>query len=125
MIRAATLLFLLAAGPAVAEIALPSGLAVTPADRAEERQPDGELWLVLRYLAPEIGAGAVGYEDVTGDLDRLCAEEGLAAAQAAAETVDQVVIVLMDRPVPRGQAVPEATQYIGAYRIGDGTCQWD
>jgi hypothetical protein len=123
VIRAAALL--LAAVPAWAEPLLPSGLAVTAHDMQVERQPDGENWLVLRYLAPAIAGGAIGYADVTADLDQLCATEGLASAAAAGQEVAQIVIVLMDRAVPRGQPAPDATQYIGAYVLRDGECVWE
>lgn len=123
MIRLAALL--LAAGPASADPVLPSGLAVTVHDVLVEPQPGDENWLVLRYLAPEIAGGAVGYADVAADLDHLCASEGLASAAASGQEIDQIVIVLMDRPVPRGEPDPQATQYIGAYLIEDGECRWE
>ena len=123
VIRAAALL--LAAAPAWAETALPSGLAVTAHDVLVERQPGGESWLVLRYLAPAIAGGAIGYADVAADLDALCAGEGLAGAETSEQEIAQIVIVLMDRPVPRGEPDPEATQYIGAYLIEDGECRWE
>lgn len=105
--------------------ALPAAaLELTPLDSAVEVQPDGERWLVLRYLAPEIGAGAVAYEDALGDLDRLCESDGLDGA-AAESAIAQIVIVLMDRPVPRGTPDPEATQFIAAYRIEEGACAWE
>jgi hypothetical protein len=122
--RAAALALLLA-GAALAETALPSGLEVTRHDALVETQPGGETWLVLRYLAPAIAGGAVGYDSVAPELDLLCATEGLAEAAAAGEAVDQVLIVLMDRPVSRGVPDPEATQYLGAYRIDGGACRWE
>lgn len=125
MIRAALAIACLAAAPAAAQTALPSGLAATAADAGVEVQPDGESWLVLRYLAPAIAGGAVAYEEVIADLDQLCATEGLTAVQTAQTPIVQVVVVLMDRPVPRGETVPEATQYIGAYRVENGQCEWE
>jgi hypothetical protein len=123
VIRPATLL--LAAAPAWAEPSLPSGLGVTAYDVLVERQPGGESWLVLRYLVPEIAGGAIGYGDVAADLDHLCTTDGLAGAEASGQEIAQIVIVLMDRPVPRGEPAPQATQYIGAYLIDDGECQWE
>lgn len=116
---------LLAAAPAAAAPALPSGLEVTPFDVREEVQPGGETWLVLRYLAPAIAGGAVPYEEVVADLDALCAGEGLAAAERAGGEVAQIVIVLMDRPVERGTPDADAVQYIGAYLPIDGACEWE
>jgi hypothetical protein len=101
---------------------LPSGLAAEPYDRAVEVQPGGERWLVLRYLAPDLAAA--GYEAVVPDLDYLCETEGLAAAGEEGG-IAQVVVVLMDRPVQRGIPDPGATQYIGAYFVGEGVCEWE
>jgi hypothetical protein len=117
-------LLAMAAWPAAAGPELPSGLAVEPFDAAHEVTPDGTSQVVLRYLAPAIAGGAVPYEAVMADLDALCAAEGIAAAAAAGVPIDEIVIVLMDRPVPRGQPDPEATQYIAAYAPVDGVCEW-
>jgi len=94
-----------------------------------ERQVDGQVWLVLRYLAPRIarGAGDLGYEDVSADLDALCEGPGLAVAGEAGRSgtpPDQIVVTLMDRPVPRGATDPDATLFIGAYRPGPEGCAW-
>lgn len=104
---------------------LPSGQPVEPLDRAVEAQSDGSHWLVLRYLAPQIarGLGALDYEAVAPDLDALCEGPGRAIA-AEVGAVDQIVIVLLDRPVPRGVSDPEATQYISAYIQTDRGCDW-
>jgi len=92
-------------------------------DSTLEEQADGQLWLVLRYLAPALEGGALGYGDVAAEMDALCEADGLAAL-AASGPVDQILIVLMDRPVPRGTADPEATMYISAYRAEAGRCLW-
>lgn len=120
MIRAALLLLL--AGPVWAGPELPTGLAAEPFDRLVEVQPGGERWLVLRYLAPDLPG--TDYEAVVPDLDFLCETEGLPAADEEGG-IAQVVIVLMDRAVPRGTPDPEATQYIGSYLVGDGVCEWE
>ncbi len=117
-------LFVLAALTAAAGPELPSGLAVEPFDTGYELTPDGTFQVVLRYLAPAIAGGAVPYEAVVADLDALCAAEGIAAAQAQTRAVDEIVIVLLDRPVPRGQPDPAATQYIAAYEPVEGVCEW-
>ncbi|MEE4118959.1 MAG: DUF6497 family protein [Paracoccaceae bacterium] len=109
--------------------ALPSGQEVVPLDMALERQGDGQVWLVLRYLAPRIAreSGDLGYDDVIADLGALCAGPGLTAA-AQAETTGpapvQIVVTLMDRPVPRGATDPEATLFIEAYSPGPEGCTW-
>jgi hypothetical protein len=105
---------------------MPSGQALAPADMVLERQGDGQVWLVLRYLAPRIAreGGDLGYDAVAGDLDALCEGPGRQAAAAAEPAPDQVVIVLMDRPVPRGVPDPEATVFISAYDITPEGCRW-
>ena len=92
-----------------------------PFDRMVELQPDGLRWLVLRYLVPDLKAR--GFDAAAPDLDRLCLEQGVPGA--AAEGVGHVLVVLMDRPVPRGQPDPEATQFIGAFAIEGGECLWE
>lgn len=112
-------------GLRAADATMPSGQIVTFHDAHVEDQGDGTRWLVLRYLAPSIGTSgdSLGYDTVSGDLDALCAVDGLAAAEAAGD-IAQIVIVLMDRPVERGTADPEATQFIGAYASGPEGCVW-
>lgn len=105
---------------------LPSGQEVASLDRGLEVQADGARWLVLRYLAPRIAreGGDLDYDAVQGDLDRLCETEGLSfAAEEAA--VDQIVIVLLDRPIPRGTADPDVRQFIGAYVPTEAGCEWE
>lgn len=106
--------------------ALPSGQEVVPADMALERQGDGQLWLVLRYLAPRIAraGGDLGYDAVAADLDALCEGPARQASEAAGAAPDQVVIVLMDRTVPRGVPDPEATLFISAYEVTPEGCRW-
>lgn len=116
-------------GPLMAQTPLPSGQTIIPLDTLIEQQIDGQSWLVLRYLAPRIarGTGDLDYEAVVEDLDLLCQTAGLAAASELGSDVqlDQIVIVLLDRPVERGVPDPDATQFIGAYvPVGD-TCSWD
>lgn len=109
---------------------LPSGQEVVPLDMELERQGDGQVWLVLRYLAPRIAreTGDLGYDDVIADLGALCAGPGLAAAAQAEATggaaPDQIVVTLMDRPVPRGATDPGATLFIEAYTPGPEGCTW-
>ncbi len=103
---------------------LPSGLEAEVYDAGIEVQPDGARWYVMRYLAPEIGG--IGYEAVVADLQHLCETEGLAALQPGnpGEDAEEIVVILMDRPVPRGTPDADATQFIGAYLPTDEGCEW-
>ncbi len=103
----------------------PPALEIAPHDAAFEVQPDGETWLVLRYLAPAIAGRALSYDAVLPTLDHLCESEGLPAIADSETAVARVLIVLMDRPVVRGTPDPDATQYIGDYAVGEGRCQWE
>ncbi|MFV0358313.1 DUF6497 family protein [Tropicimonas sp.] len=115
-----------ASGAANPHPQVPSGIEVSYHDRIVEEQADGQIWLTLRFLAPQIGAGEgeAGYDRVVGDLDHLCDAEGMPAA-AEAGGVDQIIITLMDRIVERGVMDPEATMYIGAYLPAEGGCVWE
>lgn len=105
------------------EIDLPSGQSVTLHDTIDE-QHGGETWLILRYVAPEIGTG-LKQAAAAADLDHLCATEGLEQARGRANPVDQIVITLMEEPVPRGVAAPDTIQYFGGYRLNSGACIWE
>ena len=115
----------LVALPTFAQTEVPSGLQVTPLDVIEEEQPGGETWLVLRYLAPSIEGGAVAYEDVVEDLQALCDSEGIRLADDPAKGITQIVVVLLDQPVKRGEVATQATQYIGAYLPTEEGCSWN
>lgn len=107
------------------DVVLGSGLEVRFHDVIIEPQSDGEIWMTLRFISPQIGQapGMRGYEDVAGDLDWLCAQRGLPAAEDAGG-VDQVLIALMDRAIERGVTDPDATVFIGAYLPTEGGCVW-
>jgi hypothetical protein len=117
---------ILAGAPASAQAVLPSsGLAVERLDAAVEVQLDGAVWLILRYLAPDLAGGAVGYAATVPDLELLCRTEGRARAAELGVDVASVVVILMDRPIVRGEPAPDATQYIGAFTIDGEDCRWE
>ena len=110
---------------ALALLACPAAaLDPAPHDRLLETLPSGDSALVLRYIDPAIAG--LRYDDVADTLDALCARDGLPAWAAADPRPGEIVIVLMDRPVPRGQPDPEATQSISAYLPEDegARCAW-
>ncbi|MEM9524083.1 MAG: DUF6497 family protein [Pseudomonadota bacterium] len=104
-------------------LVVPSGQALTLYEALIEEQGD-ETVLVLRYLAPEISraGGVLTYDQVTADLDHLCATDGLAAASRENQ---QIIVTLMDRPLPRGQTNPDITQFFAAYRRAGQSCIWE
>lgn len=128
MIRAAAfgVATMLAATSSGAQAVLPaSGLAVERLDAAVEVQLDGAVWLILRYLAPDLAGGAVSYSATAPDLALLCRTEGLARVADLGVDVASVVVILLDRPVVRGEPAPDATQYIGAFTIDGEECRWE
>ena len=128
MVHAIALLSL--AGVAMAEtfgLAVPSGQPVDRLDQlVEHQQNPQETWLVLRYLAPQIAraGGTVDYDVALTDMDSLCVSDGLAARSRAAEPIDQIVIILLDRPLARGETDPDSTKFIAAYEPTNGGCDW-
>jgi len=121
MMRAATLILLLAAMPVAAQqITAPSGQMVTLFDVVLE--PDTNL-ARFRFLAPEIAERA--FDTVQGDLPWLCANVALPALAANDWTVDQVIVSLSDRELELGATDPEAVQFFEGYSITDGACVWE
>lgn len=123
------LALLAAATPAQADLpalpALPSGQTVQPADILWEDE-GGQSALVLRFLAPQIAraAGQFDYDQAEPDMAALCQHLGL-AVRAATGPTDTIVVVLMDRFVPRGIPDPDATQFIAAYTVENDRCIWE
>ncbi len=111
--------------PESVSVLVPVTVPEVPHDVLIENQPDGEHWLILRYLIPEMAQTAVDYLAVVPEMDRICATTGLARAAELTPPPGQIVIVLMDRVVPRGVPDPEATQFIASYLAIDGECLWE
>ena len=92
-------------------------------DRHLETLPSGDTALVLRFLDPDLATQS--YADVAPRLDALCDGQGREEWRALEDVPDELVLVVMDRAVPRGTADPQSTQYISAYRIDDVEgCIW-
>lgn len=129
-----TVLALALAGPAMAaegQVAVPSGQMVLPYEALWEDHPSegegGETWLILRFLAPEIAKvkGKFTYGDAAPDIDHLCQEIGLPLAAMTGDGVDQIIVTLMDQPLPRGARDTAVTQFMSAYRVTEGACIWE
>lgn len=86
-----------------------------------------EDWLRFRFLAPQIArdTGDITYAAAEGDFAHLC--ETVARPYLAEFDLEPevIVIALMDRPVPFGQADADATQFIEAFRIEGDACVWE
>lgn len=108
-------------------IAVPSGQALNFVETVAGVPGPGGLTVRFRFLAPGIarGAGTVSGEAVQEDMAYLCENYALPRLPDTGPRPEQIVISLMDRVVPFGEADPEATQFFEAYRIEDGTCIWE
>ena len=108
---------------------VPSGQILLPYEFLWEDHLDegakGEAWMILRFLAPGIAkaGGTVKFEEAEKDIEFICATVGLPLAVSTG-AVDQIIVNLMDQPLPRGESDSEVTQYMGAYRVVDGKCEW-
>ena len=112
------------AAPAGARTGAPSGQALVLWEVVWERVSGGDTQAVLRFIAPAVARDGGGVDAAAAqvDLDWLCATHAAPLVALPAAHSDSVVVTLMDRPVPRGVADPEATQYFGLYRIEGGDC---
>lgn len=126
----ALILAALALPAAAAEpMAVPSGQIMLPYEFLWEDHLDegtkGEAWMILRFLAPEIAkaGGKIKFEDAEKDIEFICNKVGLPLA-ASTGAVDQIIVNLMDRPIARGESDSDVTQFMGAYRVVSGRCEW-
>lgn len=108
----------LAAGQAGA---VPSGQPLALWQIAWERmQGTQDLQLVIRAIAPKVGA--LGFEAAQADMDWICATHGLTLSGLPHGAAAQVVVNLMDTPIPRGTSNPDVAQYFSVYELADGAC---
>lgn len=108
-------------------LALPSGQSVTLVETIWDEAGPAGLVTRFRFLAPEINPvrGSVSFEVAAEDIAWLCQDFALKQVVGAGELPLQIVVSLEDRPVPFGEADPEATQFFEAFRIENGSCIWE
>jgi hypothetical protein len=117
----------LMAVPAAAQdfIPVPSGMEVTWVDTVHDVNGPMGLTARFRFLAPQIGQGAVSFETASADMQALCTTWALPRVSITGPQPAQIVIVLMDRVVEFGVADESATQFFEAYAPQDGACIWE
>lgn len=106
---------------------LPSGQSVTLIETIWNTMgPDG-LVTRFRFLAPAINSteGTVGLDAAAEDIAWLCQNFALQRATEFGPLPSQIIVSLEDRPIPFGEADPEATQFFEAFRIENGACIWE
>ncbi|RAZ87663.1 DUF6497 family protein [Cereibacter johrii] len=107
-------------------IAVPSGQAVTLIDTIWNEPGPAGLTFRFRFLTPGIAAGGgVDYDTAFSDMVALCESYVLPRVAEMVPPPAQVIVSLSDRPVPFGEADPDATQYFEAFSIRDGHCIWE
>lgn len=108
-------------------LALPSGQTVTLIETISNAPGPMGAVARFRFLAPEIAAegGTVGFDTAAEDMLWLCQNYALARVAEFGPLPSQIIISLEDRPVPFGEADPDATQFFEAYSIENGACIWE
>lgn len=108
-------------------LALPSGQTVTLIETISNAPGPMGAVARFRFLAPEIAAegGTVGFDTAAEDMLWLCQNYALARVAEFGPVPSQIIISLEDRPVPFGEADPDATQFFEAYSIENGACIWE
>ena len=106
--------------------AVPSGQSVTLNEVLID-EVNAQSWLRFRFLAPQIAraTGDITYADAEADFAYLCETVARPYLVEFDLSPDIVVITLMDRAVPFGEADGQATQFIEAFRIDGDTCIWE
>ena len=109
------------------DITTPSGQVVTFQEVIWNAPGPEGLTLRFRFLAPAIAqdGGSVDFDTASADMLWLCQTFALPRVPGSGPQPAQIVISLSDRPVPFGQADPDATQFFEAYALRDGTCVWE
>lgn len=108
-------------------LALPSGQTVTLMETVWNTMGPVGLVTRFRFLAPAINAqtGTVPFEAAAEDIAWLCQNFAVERVVSFGAPPSQVIVSLEDRPVPFGEADPDATQFFEAFRIEDGACIWE
>jgi len=108
-------------------LALPSCQTVTLIETISNAPGPMGAVARFRFLAPEIAAegGTVGFDTAAEDMLWLCQNYALARVAEFGPVPSQIIISLEDRPVPFGEADPDATQFFEAYSIENGACIWE
>ncbi|MEZ5753955.1 MAG: DUF6497 family protein [Paracoccaceae bacterium] len=109
-----------------AEIAVPSGQAVSLQDVIWNVPGPEGMTLRFRFVAPGIApGGGVDFDTASADMQFLCDSFALPRIAAQGPHPEQVIISLSDVALAFGEAAPEATQFFEAFRIEDGACIWE
>ncbi|WP_439138736.1 DUF6497 family protein [Roseicyclus sp.] len=108
------------------QVSAPSGQALILHEWLNEQNPwSGESQIIIRLLAPTIGAAGVDDTALRADMDWACDRWGRTIAQAASATTGQIVIEMMAAPTPRGTPTPEINRFYETYSLAGDACIWE
>lgn len=85
-----------------------------------------EVWLRFRFLAKDIGRdeNALSFAQVEADFDHLCNTVALPYMQQFALEGDVIAIAMLNQPLEFGASDGAVTQYVEAFQVADGRCDW-
>ncbi len=102
-------------------ITLPSGKTAEWLDVVSDTAGVEGATARFRFIDRSLRTG----EDRSEDMQSLCDTFALERATGMVPAPRQIVITLADRPVPFGEADPEAVQLFEAYRLENAACIWE
>lgn len=110
-----------AAAPLAAQsFDVPSG---QPIQLYQELMP-GDGLLYLSFLAPEIAEREMKFDVAAEDLDVLCQSIGLEKMKESDREIVEIVIRLFSDPIDYGTSNPDVKQFLNAYDVSNGSCEW-
>lgn len=102
-------------------VTLPSGRSVQVLDTITNAPGAEGATARFRFVVAGLQQG----DDWTADMQALCDSYALPRTEGMVPPPRQIVISLSDRPVPFGEAAPDAVQFFEAYRPENGACIWE
>lgn len=126
MIRFALSLAFAAVGVTAHASEVPSGQPITLFEALID-EVNGQSWLRMRFVAPEIArdGGTVEYDLAGKDMAHLCTSVALPYAKEYDLKPHTIIVSLSDRETEFGVQNAEATQFFDAFVVQDGTCIWE
>nr|WP_325249257.1 DUF6497 family protein [Amylibacter sp.] len=107
-------------------IAVPSGQPLSLFEK-QVIAPENKI-LYLGFVAPALaGEYGVTFDRASVDMDTICSELGIGLAGkliGEGMRIDEIVVRLMERPIAYGEVDETAAQFLNAYDISGGTCEW-
>ncbi len=90
-------------------------------------QVGAETWARFRFVSDELDEDAAQADsrEIETDMAALCSRRALPYLKQNVLKAEVVVISVSDRDVPFGETNPQAIQFFEAYRVSDGSCQWE